>query len=58
VDEALKGEAPRLAKAQSVGKEIEKLREEVRRHEELYYVFDSPEISDVEYDKSQLCVSI
>jgi DNA ligase (NAD+) len=51
VDEALKGEAPRLAKAQSVGKEIEKLREEVRRHEELYYVFDSPEISDVEYDK-------
>jgi DNA ligase (NAD+) len=51
VDEALKGEAPRLAKAQSVGKEIEKLREEVRRHEELYYVFDSPEISDVEYDR-------
>ena len=51
MNEVLKGDAPRLAKAQSVGKEIEKLREEVRRHEELYYVFDSPEISDVEYDK-------
>lgn len=30
--------------------EIEALREEVRRHEELYYVYDDPEISDVEYD--------
>jgi len=40
-----------LAKAQSVGKEIEKLREEVRRHEDLYYVRDNPEISDAEYDQ-------
>ena len=32
-------------------KEIEKLREEIRRHEELYYVQDSPEISDREYDQ-------
>lgn len=40
-----------MAKAASVAKEIEKLREEVRRHEELYYMRDSPEISDVEYDK-------
>ena len=40
-----------MAKAASVAKEIEKLREDVRRHEELYYVLDSPEISDVEYDK-------
>ena len=39
-----------LAKAVSVGKEIEKLREEIRRHEDLYYVQDNPEISDAEYD--------
>src|SRR5918911_3680580 len=31
-------------------REIESLREEIRRHEELYYVHDSPEISDAEYD--------
>ena len=40
----------RLAKALSVAQEIEKLREEIRRHEELYYVLDNPEISDAEYD--------
>jgi DNA ligase (NAD+) len=41
----------KVATAQSIGKEIEKLREEIRRHEELYYVKDSPAISDLEYDK-------
>jgi DNA ligase (NAD+) len=30
---------------------MEKLREEIRRHEELYYVYDNPEISDRDYDK-------
>jgi DNA ligase (NAD+) len=30
--------------------EIETLREELRRHEHLYYVLDQPEISDAEYD--------
>ena len=40
-----------LPKAQSIQSEVEQLREEVRRHEELYYVFDSPEISDAEYDE-------
>src|SRR5260370_26425010 len=30
--------------------EIEKLREEIRRHEHLYYVLDAPEITDAEYD--------
>jgi DNA ligase (NAD+) len=39
-----------LAKAQSVSQEIEKLRDEIRRHEDLYYVLDNPEISDAEYD--------
>ncbi len=31
-------------------KKIEKLCEELRRHEHLYYVLDAPEISDAEYD--------
>jgi DNA ligase (NAD+) len=30
--------------------EIEKLRDELRRHERLYYVLDQPEITDAEYD--------
>jgi DNA ligase (NAD+) len=34
----------------SKNREIESLREEIRRHEDLYYVQDDPEISDVEYD--------
>jgi DNA ligase (NAD+) len=40
-----------LAGARSAAREIEKLREEIRRHEELYYVNDSPEISDRDYDE-------
>jgi DNA ligase (NAD+) len=39
-----------LAKAQAVSQEIEKLRNEIRRHEDLYYVLDNPEISDADYD--------
>jgi DNA ligase (NAD+) len=31
-------------------REIERLREELRRHEHLYYVLDQPELSDAEYD--------
>jgi DNA ligase (NAD+) len=38
------------SKRQAVEREIESLREELRRHEELYYVHESPEISDAEYD--------
>jgi DNA ligase (NAD+) len=34
----------------TVKEEIEKLREEIRRHEYLYYVLDQPEISDAEFD--------
>ena len=30
---------------------IEKLRDEIRRHDELYYVANAPEISDREYDQ-------
>jgi len=34
-----------------VEKDIEKLRDEIRYHEHRYYVLDSPEISDFEFDK-------
>jgi DNA ligase (NAD+) len=30
---------------------VEKLREEIRRHEHLYYVLDAPEISDADFDR-------
>lgn len=40
-----------MATALSIGREIEGLREEIQRHEELYYVNDNPEISDAEYDE-------
>ena len=32
-------------------KQIDGLREQLRRHEYLYYVMDAPEISDAEYDR-------
>ena len=35
----------------TVAKQIQNLREALRRHEYLYYVADAPEISDAEYDK-------
>src|SRR5205085_4302489 len=35
---------------QSITQEIEALRAELRHHEELYYVYDNPEISDADYD--------
>lgn len=33
-----------------VAAEVETLREQLRRHEYLYYVLDQPEVSDAEYD--------
>src|SRR3954468_5837433 len=30
---------------------VEKLREEIRRHEHLYYVLDAPKISDADFDR-------
>jgi DNA ligase (NAD+) len=35
----------------SVRQEVEKLRQEIRRHDFLYYVEDQPEVSDAEYDR-------
>ena len=34
----------------SLSQKVEKLRDELRRHEYLYYVLDAPEISDAEFD--------
>lgn len=34
-----------------IQREIDALREEIRRHEHLYYVLDAPEISDADFDK-------
>lgn len=39
------------AKTESAKAQAEKLRKELRHHEYLYYVLDSPEISDAEYDQ-------
>ena len=36
--------------AQTAADQIEALREEIRHHEELYYVYDNPEVSDADYD--------
>ncbi len=36
--------------AKDVQRKIETLRDQIRRHENLYYVLDAPEISDAEFD--------
>jgi DNA ligase (NAD+) len=37
--------------AKDIQREVDALREEIRRHEHLYYVLDNPEISDADFDK-------
>jgi len=39
------------AMAQNVKKRIEKLRDEIRKHDYLYYVLNQPKITDRQYDK-------
>jgi DNA ligase (NAD+) len=40
-----------MAKDAKVKSEIEKLRSEIERHNELYYQKSEPEISDFEFDQ-------
>jgi len=40
-----------MSKIRDAAREIERLREEIRRHEYLYYVADDPEISDAAFDR-------
>ncbi len=40
-----------MAKSLDIEKAIEKLREEIRRHEHRYYVLNDPEISDFKFDE-------
>jgi DNA ligase (NAD+) len=40
-----------VAKSAAAAKEIERLRDEIRRHEYLYYALDQPEISDAAFDR-------
>src|ERR1700693_2297993 len=40
-----------MSKNLNAAKESERLREEIRRHEYLYYVVDDPEISDAAFDR-------
>ena len=37
--------------SQKIKREIEKLREEIRHHDHMYYVLSQPEVSDKEYDQ-------
>jgi DNA ligase (NAD+) len=38
-------------KDKNIRSKIDSLRDEIRRHEHLYYVLDAPEISDAEFDR-------
>jgi DNA ligase (NAD+) len=40
----------KAAASSTIEREIESLREQIRRHEYLYYVLDQPEIGDAEFD--------
>lgn len=40
-----------MAPSKDVSKRIEELREQIRRHDHLYYVLAQPEISDRQYDR-------
>jgi len=40
-----------MAASTTLIKEAEKLREQIRKHEHLYYVLDAPSVSDAEFDR-------
>src|SRR5262244_3288902 len=39
------------AHTKDIERELDDLREEIRRHEHLYYVLDAPELPDAEFDR-------
>src|SRR5256885_14677337 len=39
------------SKPKNILDELEALRDEIRRHEHLYYVLDAPEVPDAEFDR-------
>src|SRR5216110_13911 len=39
-----------MAVTNKIRREVDDLRDELRRHNHLYYVLDQPEVSDAEYD--------
>ena len=45
-----------MVKTSDAAKQIEALREKIRRHEYLYYVADDPEISDPAFDRLMNCL--
>ncbi|MCU1341049.1 MAG: ligase, NAD-dependent [Candidatus Acidoferrum typicum] len=40
-----------MVTSKNTAKQIEKLREDLRKHEYLYYVLDEPQISDIKFDR-------
>src|SRR5437016_6156369 len=42
---------PSVAKNKSIESTIDGLRDEIRRHEHLYYVLDAPELPDADFDR-------
>src|SRR6185437_5994397 len=40
-----------MAASATLIKEVEKLREQIRKHEYQYYVLDAPSVSDAEFDR-------
>ena len=42
---------PAKNKENEVQRQVDALRDEIRRHEHLYYVLDSPELSDADFDR-------
>src|SRR5215472_7605820 len=42
---------PSAARDKNIDQRIEKLRDEIRHHEHLYYVLDAPELPDADFDR-------
>ncbi|HEY6253459.1 MAG TPA: hypothetical protein VI685_26170, partial [Candidatus Angelobacter sp.] len=39
------------SRPKDIAREIEDLRQQIRRHEHLYYVLDAPELNDAGFDR-------